>query len=157
MSTTRNQLPAGSDINHDSTHFKQSLNEFIQLFYEERQSESRYNNFHKELKRIEEKTLVIACLKRRIWNPWASLATIKKYITTMKELSEEIEKEKENREIIGEIEEAKMNKEMECIRKELLKIEHQLRDMRLKKEEVHKCLLNLTKRHQEAVLYPFNY
>ncbi|KAK5836906.1 hypothetical protein PVK06_012711 [Gossypium arboreum] len=109
MPTTRNQLPADSDINHDSTHFKQSLNEFIQLFYEERQTESRYNNFHKELKRIEEKTIVIACLKRRIWNPWASLATIKKFITTINELSEEVEKE--NREIIGEIEEAKMNKE----------------------------------------------
>ncbi|KAG4152731.1 hypothetical protein ERO13_D04G139850v2 [Gossypium hirsutum] len=155
MSTTRNQLPVDYDIKHDSTHFKQSLNEFIQLFYEERQSESRYKNFHKELKCIEEKTIVIACLKGRIWNPWASLATIKKYITIIKELSEEIEKE--NREIISEIEEAKMNKETESIRKKLLKLEHQLRDMRLEREEVHKCLLNLTQCHQEAVLYPFNY
>ncbi|MBA0702880.1 hypothetical protein Goari_022042, partial [Gossypium aridum] len=148
--STRNQLPADYDINHDSTHFKQSLNEFIQLFYEERQSERRYKNFHKELKCIEEKTIVIACLKGRIWNPWASLATIKKYITIIKELSEEIEKE--NREIISEIEEAKMNKETESIRKKLLKLEHQLRDMRLKREEVHKCLLNLTQCPQEAVL-----
>ncbi|MBA0671625.1 hypothetical protein Goklo_025192, partial [Gossypium klotzschianum] len=109
MSTTRNQLPVDYDINHDSTHFKQSLNEFIQLFYEERQSE------------------------REDMNPWASLATIKKYITIIKELSEEIETE--NIEIISEIEEAKMNKETESIRKKLLKLEHQLRDMRPKREE----------------------